>query len=446
MTIQERSATVDQCSPRESSLGHIGARSMIHDPLEGALKLNLVKARGSLVWDDTGKEYIDCTSQAWCNNLGANDPRVIAAAIAQIEQVAHVRPTYHTPALLELNAKLREISPGDLNRVGYCLHGSTAGEMAMKLALRNHPDRKNILVLEDAYHGRTVTTMAASWPHTGDPFAAIQSRFVRVPHPYPYRARLGMSPDREAELCLELLEGTITRGVDGGVAALLMEPIQGNGGHIEFPQNYYDGVRDLCDRHDILLIWDEVQTGFGRTGEMFAADHYGVMPDIIIFGKGIGGGFPLAGILASERLGGFLVGDDQLTFGQFPPSLAAGLATVQAIQDDGLCARAAEHGEHATRRLREMAERHPLIGDVRCPGLMVGIELVRDRVTKEPATTELQEILLLSEERGVLFGESRYGSLGNFLKVKPPLDISSELLDQALDVLDEALTITEMRH
>jgi 4-aminobutyrate aminotransferase-like enzyme len=445
MAIQESGIPIDQAGPRESSLGHLGARSMIHDPVQGALKLNLVKARGSLVWDDTGKEYIDCTSQAWCNNLGANDPRVAAAAIAQIEQVAHVRPTYHTPVLLDLNAKLREISPGDLNRVGYCLHGSTAGEMAMKLALRNRPDRKNILVLEDAYHGRTITTMAASWPHTGDPFGAVQSRFVRVPHPYPYRARLGMSPEQEAELCLDLLEGTITRGVDGGVAAVMMEPIQGNGGHIEFPQNYYEGVRELCDRHDILLIWDEVQTGFGRTGEMFAADYYRVTPDVIIFGKGIGGGFPLAGILASERLDGFVVGDDQLTFGQFPPSLAAGLATVQAIQDDGLCARSAQHGEHATRRLREMAERHPLIGDVRCPGLMVGIELVKDRVTKEPATEELQEILLLSEERGVLFGESRYGSLGNFLKVKPPLDISTELLDRSLDVLDEALTITEMR-
>ncbi|HTU29795.1 MAG TPA: aminotransferase class III-fold pyridoxal phosphate-dependent enzyme [Solirubrobacteraceae bacterium] len=228
------------------------------------------------------------------------------------------------------------------------------------------------------------------------------------------------------------------------MAAVMMEPIQGNGGHIEFPQNYYEGVRELCDRHDILLIWDEVQTGFGRTGEMFAADCYGVTPDIIIFGKGIGGGFPLAGVLASERLDGFVVGDDQLTLGQFPPSLAAGLATITAIQDDELCTRATEHGEHTNRRLNEMAERHPLIGDVRCPGLMVGIELVTDRQTKEPATQELQEILLLAEERGVLFGESRYGSLGNFLKVKPPLDISTELLDRSLDVLDEALTITEM--
>jgi 4-aminobutyrate aminotransferase-like enzyme len=443
MTTREETATVGGIDPRKSSLGHLGARSMIHDPADGALKLNLVKARGSVVWDDTGKEYIDCTSQAWCNNLGANDPRVVAAAIAQIEEVSHVRPTYHTPVLLDLNAKLREISPGDMNRVGYCLHGSTAGEMAMKIVLRNRSDRKNILVLEDAYHGRTLTTMAASWPHTGDPFASVQPRFVRVPHPYPYRTRMGMTPDEEAELCLELLEGTIARGVDGGVAAVMMEPIQGNGGHVEFPRRYYEGVREVCDRHDILLIWDEIQTGFGRMGAMFAADYYGVTPDVIVFGKGIGGGFPLAGILASERLDHFLVGDDQLTFGQFPPSLAAALATVQAIQDDDLCRRATEHGSHAMKRLNEMAERHELIGDVRCPGLMVGIEMVRDRVSKEPARSEMQEVLVLAEERGVLFGESRYGGLGNFLKVKPPLDIEPEQLDRALDVLDESLTIVE---
>jgi 4-aminobutyrate aminotransferase-like enzyme len=445
MAYQGSTSTLGERDPRASSLSHLGARSMIHDPREGARKLNLVRARGSRVWDDTGREYIDCTAQAWSNNLGANDPRVVAAAIAQLEEVTHVRPTYHTPVLLELNAKLREITPAGLNRFGYSLHGSTAVESAMKLALRNRPDRKNILVLEDSYHGRTLATMAASWPHPGDPFASVQPRFTRVPHPYPYRARLGMSPEQESSLCLELLEDTIRKGVDGGVAAVLMEAIQGNGGHVEFPRTYLEGVREVCNRHDVLLIWDEVQTGFGRLGKMFAAEYYGVVPDIIVFGKAIGGGFPLAGIMAHDNLENFLVGDDQLTFGQFPPSLAAGVATVKAIQEDGLCDRAHQHGTHATKRLLEMAERHRLIGEVRCPGLMVGVELVRDRDTKEPATAELQEALVLSEERGVLFGESRYGGLGNFLKVKPPLDIEPELLDQALDVLDEVLGIVEAR-
>ncbi len=443
MSYQTNGPAVAPLAAAGSTAKHLGARSLIHDARDGATKLNLVRARGSVVWDDGGREYLDCTAQAWSNNLGANDPRVVTAAIAQLKDITHARPTFHTPVLLDLTRKLREIAPGNLTRVGYSLHGSTAVETALKLALLNRPDRANVLVLQDAYHGRTVTTMAASWPHPGNPFGALQTRFTRVPHPYPYRTRLGLDPDEEALLCLDLLEDTIVKGVDGGVAAVMMEPIQGNGGHIEFPLAYLQGVREVCDRHDILLIWDEVQTGFGRMGSMFAADYYNVQPDIIVFGKGVGGGFPLAGVLADDRLDGFGTGDDQLTFGQFPVSLAAGLATVTAIEDDGLCERARIHGEHATQRLGEMATRYELIGEVRCPGLMVGIELVVDRHTKEPACHELQDILRLSEERGVLFGESRYSGLGNFLKVKPPLDIDRQQLDHALDVLDEALGIVQ---
>jgi 4-aminobutyrate aminotransferase/4-aminobutyrate aminotransferase/(S)-3-amino-2-methylpropionate transaminase len=422
----------------------LGRRSLIHDPVEGDDgKILLTRARGSLVWDGDGREYIDCTAQAWSNNLGANDERVVEAAVRQLRELTHARPNFNTDAVLQLTAKLVDIAPGTLNRVGYCLHGSNATEMAMKLAFRNRPDAKNLLVLQDAYHGRSLASMAASWPHPGDPFAPLQPRFTRVPHPNPFRPRLGLDPEAEAELCLGLLRDTIEKGVDGGVAALMLEPIQGNGGHIEFPRSYYAGVRDVCDAYGIVLILDEIQTGFGRTGEMFAAEYYDLQPDILVFGKGVGGGFPLAGILADEKLDGFQTGDDQLTFGQFPVSMAAGLATVQAIQDDDLCTQAREHGEHATARLLEMQERHPLIGDVRCPGLMVALELVRDRQTKEPARLESQAVYRLGVERGVLFGEARYAGLGNLIKVKPPLDITREQLDRSLDVLDEVLGVIE---
>ncbi len=422
----------------------IGRRSLIHDPVGGDdTKILLTKARGSLVWDTAGREYIDCTAQAWSNNLGANDPRVVEAAIGQLREITHARPNFNTRAALELTAKLAEIAPGRLTRVGYALHGSLATEMAMKLAFRNRPAARNLLVLQDAYHGRSLATLAASWPHPNNVFGSLQPHFTRVPHPNPYRPRLGMDPETESQLCLDLLRDTIEKGVDGDVAALMMEPIQGNGGHIEFPRSYYHGVRELCDELGILLIWDEIQTGFGRTGEMFAADYYGVTPDIITFGKGVGGGFPLAGILADRELVGFGPGDDALTFGQFPVSMAAGLAAVTAIQEDDLCNRAREHGEHATARLLEMQARHPLIGDVRCPGLMVAIELVKDRETKEPARWESTEVYRLGVERGVLFGESRYAGLGNLVKVKPPLDIPREQLDRALDVLDEVLGVIE---
>src|SRR5882757_7753373 len=402
-------------------------------------KITLVKARGSLVWDDQGREYIDCTAQAWSNNLGANDPRVIEAAMAQMREMTHIRPNFGSIAHTKLVAKLREISPGSLNQMGFALHGSLAGEMAMKLAFKNRPQAQNLIVLQDGYHGRSLATLGASWPHPNNPFLAIQPRFTRVPHPYPYRTRMGMDPEAESQLCLGLLEDTIVKGVDGPVAAVMMEPIQGNGGHIEFPRSYYKGMREICDRHGVLLIFDEVQTGFGRMGTMWASEYYDVLPDIIVFGKGVGGGFPLAGILADERLTWFDEGEEALTFGHFPVSLAAGYATVEAIQADKLCDRARESGEYATARLREMQKHRKLIGDVRCPGLMVSIELVTDRVTKAPARREAQEVYRLGVERGVLFGESRYAGLGNLIKVKPPLDIERAQLARALDVLDEVL-------
>lgn len=415
-------------------------KSLVHDPVEGdKSKITLVKALGSFVWDDQGNRYLDCTSQAWSNNLGANDPRVVEAAIAQLRQITHARPNFNTPALLELTAKLREISPGDLNRIGYTLHGSLAVEMAIKLAYKNHPGRHNIIVLQDAYHGRSLTTMAASWPHPNNPFLPIQPRFTRVPHPDPYRPRLELDPEIESQLCLQLLEETIVKGVDGGVAAIMLEPIPGNGGHIALPVSFLKGVRAICDKHDIVMIFDEIQTCFGRTGAMFGSDYFGVIPDIMTFGKGVSGGFPLAGIMASERLKGFETGEDALTFGQFPVAMAAAVAAVNAIIDDKLCDNAREIGAYATQRLHEMAQNRALIGDIRGPGLFVSIELVKDRQTKEPATRAAAEVYRRGVERRVLFGESRYAGLGNLIKIKPPLDVTKEDMGHALDVLDEVL-------
>lgn len=429
---------------RTAEYTDIGKTSLVHDPRSGNdTKITLARARGSRVWDDTGREYLDFTSQAWSNNLGANDPRVVEAAIAQLREITHARPNFNTAVLLELTAKLRAITPGDLNRIGYCLHGSLAVEMAIKLAFKNRPGANNLIVLQDAYHGRSITTMAASWPHPNNPFLAISPRFTRVPHPDPYRPRMGMDVEDDSQLCLHLLEETITKGVDGGVAAILLEPIMGNGGHIVLPASFHKGVREICNRHGIVLIWDEIQSGFGRTGAMFAADYYGIQPDIMTFGKGVGGGFPLAGIFASDTLNGFDSGEDALTFGQFPVAMAAAVATVDAIISDKLCDNSRRLGEYATERLLEMAKYRKLIGHVRGPGLFVSIELVQDRITKEPARKAAEEVYRRGVQKGVLFGDSRYAGLGNLIKLKPPLDCTLEDMSTALDVLDEVLASIE---
>jgi 4-aminobutyrate aminotransferase-like enzyme len=423
-----------------ATVAHPGAKALLHEPAGGDPdKLTLVRALGSLVWDDEGRQYIDCTAQAWSNNLGANDPRVIEAAERQLHAITHARPTFHTPALLDLAELITGIAPAGLDRVGFTLHGSMAVEMAFKLALRNRPGARHILVLQDAYHGRSIATMAASWPHPDNVFAPLQSTFHRVARPDSYRPRKGLTPEQDAELCLALLRDTIIKGVDGQVAALIYEPIQGNGGHNEFPSNWHDGLREICDEYGILLILDEVQTGFGRTGRMWAAEHYGIRPDMLVFGKGVGGGFPLAGVLARADEARFAAGDDQLTFGQFPISIAAGLAAVRAIIEDDLPANARALGEHATARLRALQQRTNIIGDVRSPGLMVSFEVVTDQESKTPAPKESNEIFRRAQARGVILGESRYAGLGNLIKIKPPLDISQELLDQALDVVDEVV-------
>ncbi len=418
-----------------------GKTSLVHDPRDGdKSKITLVKAKGSLVWDDKGREYLDCTSQAWSNSLGANDDRVVEAAIAQLREITHARPNFNTIPLLQLTSKLREISPGDLNRIGYCLHGSLAVEMALKLAFKNCPGARNVIVMQDSYHGRSLVTLAASWPHPNNPFYAMQPQcFTRVPHPDSYRPRMGMDIEAETRLCLNLLEDTITKGVDGGVAAIIIEPILGNGGHIVVGKAYLEGLREICTKHGIVLIFDEIQSCFGRTGEMFAADYYGVTPDIMTFGKGVGGGFPLAGIMASDKLNGFETGEDALTFGQFPVAMAAAVATLDAIIADDLCGKARACGQYATQRLHEMSERHRLIGDIRGPGLFVSIELVKDRKIKEPAQKATSEVYKRGVEKGVLFGEARYAGLGNLIKIKPPLDCTHEQMSHALDVLDDVL-------
>lgn len=405
--------------------------------------LLLTRAKDVYVWDSEGREYLDCTAQAWSNNIGAGHPRVLAAAAAQAEQIAHARSNYDTVPLLLFSDRLVRLAPDGLSRVAYSLHGSTAVEMAIKLAAKNRPGAGPLITLYDGYHGRTLMGMAASWPHTHNQFGSLQPPVVRVPNPNPYRPPRGVAPGDLAAHYAELLRDAIRRGVNGTPLALLMELIQGNGGHIEFPREYYRYVREICDDEGVLLIFDEIQTGFGRVGTWWAGDHYGVAPDILVFGKAIAGGFPLAGVLARDGLVGFETADESLTFAQWPVSMAAAMATLDVIEEEGLLKRTRETGAYVTGRLLELQGRHRLIGDVRCPGLFTAVELVRDRETKEPATTETEAVYDLALQQGVMFGTSRYSGLGDVVKFKPPLTISRDDVDRAIDVLDTVLTTIE---
>jgi 4-aminobutyrate aminotransferase-like enzyme len=406
--------------------------------------LIITRAAGAEVFDADGNAYLDCTSMAWSNNIGASVPEVVDAAFAQARDLTHLRSNFDSLPLLLLSKAMTQAAPGDLKRIGFTLHGSLAVEMAMKLALQNRPDHTGPwLALADGYHGRSLASMGLGWPHVNHAFDRDFPSVLRVPQPYAYRS--GRSADAEVDYCVAELRDAIARRATGTPPAFIMEPVQGNGTQLDFPERFYREVREVCTEHGILLIFDEVQTGFGRTGKMWAAEHYGVTPDILVFGKGVGGGFPLAGVLCRSELAGFQPGDDALTFGEFPVSLAAGLAALQVLERDGLLQACTEMGKYATDGLLAMQPRHRLIGDIRGPGLLIGVELVRDQQTREPAAAETLEVYRRALDLGVIFGTTKYAGLGNVLKIKPPFTITRAQMDRVLDVLDQVLTAIESR-
>ena len=408
--------------------GGVGAR----------IPLTVSHGEGSLLYDTDGNSYIDCTAQAWSLSVGYSHPKVIAAVRELIGRYSHIRTSFETVPKLLLSKKLAELAPGKLNRVTYCLSGSEANEGAVKLAMRNS-ESDTFVSLFDGYHGRTLATLNLSWPHPNNRFTAWSAPVVRVPQAYCYRCPLNLSRDSCGLACVDLAREIITRGAAEKPAALIMEPIQGNGGMVTFPPEYLQGMRKLCDELGTLLIFDEIQTGFGRVGAWFAADLYGTTPDILVIGKGLGGGFPLFGCIYREDLKGFEPGDHSFTFAHFPVSMAAALATIQVIEEENLLERARLMGKIFTDGLKELQKEYDLIGEVRGPGLMIGVELVKDRQTKEPARAEAERFVHEGMKRGVIFGESKYLGLGNIVKIKPPLVITEAQVEQVLDVFREIL-------
>jgi 4-aminobutyrate aminotransferase-like enzyme len=413
-----------------------GRAAMLGGGVGRGLPLVVDHARGASLWSTDGKEYIDCTSQAWSVNVGHCHPKVIAAVAEQIQAYTHIRTSFDTVPKLLLAKKLSELGPGRLKRVAYSLTGSDANEGAMKLALRNRPGDL-FVTLWDGYHGRTLATLNASWPHPNNRFSAWGGPVLRVPQAYCYRCPFGLTHPACALECVRFARESILKNAAEPPVALMMEPVQGSGGMIDFPADYYPAMRKLCDELGILLVWDEIQTGFGRVGDWFAANIYHTVPDIMIIGKGLGGGFPMFGLLARDDLKSFEPGDHSFTFAHFPVAMAASLASIQAIEEEHLLERSRRIGAMFTEALKAMRDKYELIGDVRGPGLMIGIELVKNKKTKEPARDEAHAFVNEGLKRGVIFGESKYLNLGNVVKIKPPMVISESQVEQVLGVVEE---------
>ena len=397
-------------------------------------------ASGATVVAADGKEFIDCFAGIAVSNAGHRHPKVIEAAKAQMDKLVHAGTyIYHVPVVGDLAERLAQITPGSLQKTFFGNSGAEGIETAMRLA-KAFTGKSEFISLTHSFHGRTAGTLSITGnvqrKTRGGPYLP---GIAFAPAPYVYRNPFGTDdPEVVADRCAEMVEWAVKYQSAGSVAAFIAEPVMGEGGIIVPPSSYFRKVKEVLDRYGILFIADEVQSGFGRTGKLFAVEHFGVEPDILVMAKGIADGFPLSATIArAEIADSLLPGEHLSTFGGNPVSCAAALANVDVMLEEDLPGQAAAKGNQVMAQLKEMASEHELIGDVRGLGLMIGIELVTDRKTRTPAKQQAGAIRAFSRESGVLIGVG--GQEGNVLRIQPPLTISEAELERTLEVIGQGL-------
>lgn len=400
------------------------------------------KARGAIMVDVDGRELIDFAGGIGVNNVGHCHPKVVAAIKDQAEKYIHT--CFHVALYepyVELAARLNGLAPGDFAKMTmFANSGAEADENAIKIA-RYATKRPAVIAFENGFHGRTLMTMTLTskvkpYKLGYGPFAP---ETYRIPYAYCYRCPFGMTyPECKASCADYLEEFFINHVAAEQTAAIIAEPIQGEGGFITPPPEYFAKLQAICQKYGILLIIDEIQTGMGRTGKIFAIDHWGIKPDLITTAKSLAGGMPLSAITGRAELmnmshAGGLGG----TYGGNPISCRAALAVLEILLEDGLLETAGELGAKLTARFEELQKTHEIIGEVRGKGPMLALELVRDRETKEPAGAEAKMLTKLCFEKGLVILSC--GNHGNVIRVLMPLVITDAELDRGIAILDESL-------
>ena len=414
-----------------------------------------VGGQGCRVTDIEGNTYLDCMSGLWLKNVGYGRREIADAAYQQMLELTYMPAGSTSVPTVKLAEKLAQITPGDLDRCFFTSGGSESVETALKIARayqrrRGEAGRYRIISRRGSYHGATFGAMAlggmASMPRTD--YEPLMPGAVHAPQPNPYRCELGgETPEECASRCANAVEDLIKFYGDQTVAAVIAEPIASPPGVAVPGPNYWPMLRDICDRHGVLLIADEVITGFGRTGRMFACEHWGVTPDIMTVAKGITSGYiPMGAAIARKEIADAFVGSEDasfrhiLTFGGHPVAAAAALRNIQIMEDEELPQNAEVVGAYLLDGLRELQTRHPIIGDVRGMGLMCGLELVKDRETKEnfPSDVKLGDRLSdLFRERGLLLRG------GDAMNVVPPLCATRDDIDEIISVMDDSFGMLE---
>lgn len=412
----------------------------------GSIPIVWTRAQGANVVDADGNVYVDLTGGFGVASLGHTNRRVVAAATKQASRLVHALGDVHpSDARVALACRLAEMAPGRENKVILCNMGAEAVEVALKTATL-FTGRTGFIAFRGGFHGQTYGALAVtSREQFRQPFGKQVFQGVAwAPYPYCYRCPLGLGCPECGVACLKAVEELLDRPPAnvGPVAAIIVEPIQGREGEIVPPPEFLPRLKDLCARRGALLILDEMITGFSRTGARFASSHAGVEPDLLCVGKALANGFPIAACIGrAEVMDTWRYASGEApyssTFMGNPVSCAAAMAALQEHERLGLAGRAATLGAHALRRLREIQARRPLVGDVRGLGMMIGVELVTDRATRQPAAAQTGAVIRAALERGVILLSG--GPHGNILSLTPPLVITRPQLDHALEVLDACL-------
>lgn len=417
----------------------------------GLNPINVEYGKGVYLYDYDGKRYLDFSSGLMNVNIGHGHPRVTQAVVRQMEQISYVTPSCITKARGDLGKKLAEISPGNLTKTLFTVCGATAIENAIKLA-RLYTGRHKIIARYRAFHGASYGAMTAG----GDPRKLASDsqqipNIIHVEDAYCYRCPWGQEINTCKRECVSHIERVIEFEGPENVAAILMEGESGSSGCIKYPPDYWQKLRDLCDKHGILLIADEVMSGFGRTGAWFGVDNYGVVPDMIATAKGITAGYiPLGALIVSDKIAEhyndrpLMLG---LTYSAHAVACAAGVEVLNIYEDENLLENAREMGKYVDQQVAELAKKHPSIGDFRNTGLLGCIELVKNRQTKEPMApfnAKPNEMAIMNQVAAKIKDLGMYTFVRwNYIFVAPPLCVTKEQIDEGLAIISEAISIAD---
>lgn len=403
--------------------------------------MNLVSGSMQYLKDSAGKEYLDFFAGILSVNSGHCNPEINAALHAQIDKLQHTSTVYLIEPMLELAAELAKITPGKLQKSFFCNSGTEAIDSAL-LTAKLFTGREDVIALRHSYHGRSHIAIGVSGQSTWRLPVATMGNVHFTANAYCYRCPFGLTYPSCELRCAQDLEGVIQASTSGRIAALIAEPIQGVGGFITPPPEYFPVLFDIVKKYGGVTIADEVQTGWGRTGtHLFGVQHWNVEPDMMVFAKGMGNGLSIGAFIARAEIADAYNGPNISTFGGNPVTMVGAMANLNYIRKHDLVGNAERMGKILRDGLAELQAKHPLIGEVRGKGLMIGVELVKDPHTKEPAVAETSRVMELCKDDGVLIGKGGY--FNNVLRLTPPLVIGKDDVQRALQALDRAFTAVE---